>query len=449
MRRNIVHPGADELTYAIREIVTQARRLEALGVPITWENIGDPVRKGESVPEWIKTIVADLAQEDDSYAYSDTQGDPHTRAFLAEKVNQRGGAQIHPDDILFFNGLGDAISKIYGFLRREARVIGPSPAYSTHSSAEGAHAGDAPITYTLNPERGWLPDVEELRQKVRYNPSIAGILIVNPDNPTGIVYPRALLEEVVGVARKHDLFLVFDEVYINLVYGDTPIVPLSDVIGDVCGISLKGISKEVPWPGARCGWAEMYNRDRDPVFARYTKSLADAKMLEVCSTTLPQRAIPRILSHPGYAAYLAKRNATYEARAREACEILERVDGIHVVCPQGAFYMVVLFDRDVLDLEMSLDIAEPDVRRAVEAMTGPTAQPDYRFVYYLMGATGIVVVPLSSFCCERMGLRITLLESDDAKRRWTFETLADAIERYLASGRAPAAAPLLHPPVRS
>lgn len=441
MRRNIVHAGADELTYAIREIVVQARRLEALGVPITWENIGDPVRKGELVPDWIKSIVADLAREDDSYAYSDTQGDPETRRFLAGMVNERGGAQIQREDILFFNGLGDAISKIYGFLPRAARVIGPSPAYSTHSSAEGAHAGDTPITYTLDPDRGWLPDVEELRQKVRYNPSIAGILIVNPDNPTGVVYPRELLEDVIGIAREYDLFLVFDEVYLNLVYEGTPIVPLSDIIGDVCGISLKGISKEVPWPGARCGWAEMYNRHRDPMFARYTKSLVDAKMLEVCSTTLPQRAIPPIMSHVNYAGYLAERNATYAAHAREASEILNRVEGVRVVCPQGAFYMVALFDHDVLDPEMSLDIAQVDVRRIVQELAGATEQPDYRFAYYLMGATGIVVVPLSSFCCNRMGFRVTLLESDDAKRRWTFESLADSIERYIASRRGTATAP--------
>ncbi|MEO2195238.1 MAG: pyridoxal phosphate-dependent aminotransferase, partial [bacterium] len=348
MRRNIVHIGAGELTYAIREIVEQAGRLEALGVTMSWENIGDPVQKGERIPDWIKDIVADLVRDDASYAYCPTRGEPATREFLATRVNTRGGAQIGPNDILFFNGLGDAVSKALGFLRREARVIGPSPAYSTHSSAEGAHAGDGPLTYTLDPDQGWQPDLDEIRQKVRYNPSIAGILLINPDNPTGVVYSRSTLEGVVEIARQFDLFVMCDEVYINITYNGAPAVHLSDVIGDVCGLSLKGISKEVPWPGSRCGWVEFYNQDADPIFARFAKSLVDAKMLEVCSTTLPQRAIPRIMGDARYAAHLARRAAEFKHRAAEACAVLSGVPGITVNEPQGAFYLTVLFDRGAL-----------------------------------------------------------------------------------------------------
>ena len=201
--------------------------------------------------------MCDLVRDDASYAYCPTRGEPATREFLATRVNARDGVQIGPNDVLFFNGLGDAVSKALGFLRREARVIGPSPAYSTHSSAEGAHAGDSPLTYTLDPDRGWQPDLDEIRQKVRYNPSIAGILLINPDNPTGVVYSRSTLESVVEIARQFDLFVMCDEVYINITYNGAPAVHLSDVIGEVCGLSLKGISKEIPWPGSRCGWVEF------------------------------------------------------------------------------------------------------------------------------------------------------------------------------------------------
>lgn len=434
MRRNIVHIGAGELTYAIREIVEQADRIEALGVDMSWENIGDPIQKGERIPDWIKDIVADLVRDDSSYAYCPTRGEPATREFLATRVTARGGAQIGPDDILFFNGLGDAVSKALGFLRREARVIGPSPAYSTHSSAEGAHAGDHPITYTLDPDRGWQPDLDEIRQKVRYNPAIAGILLINPDNPTGVVYSRDTLEGVVEIAREFDLFVMCDEVYINITYNSAPAVHLSDVIGDVCGLSLKGISKEVPWPGSRCGWMEFYNQNTDPVFARFARSLVDAKMLEVCSTTLPQRAIPRIMGDPRYPAHLATRAAEYQRRASEACAILSAVAGITVHEPQGAFYLTVLFDRDAITASMSLPIPDQRVQQVIdELILQAGVEPDFRFVYYLMGATGIVVVPLSSFCCQRHGFRITLLECDDERRRRMFETLARVIGEYQAS----------------
>ncbi|MDA1092611.1 MAG: pyridoxal phosphate-dependent aminotransferase [Acidobacteria bacterium] len=433
MRRNIVHIGAGELTYTIREIVEHAGRLEALGVEMAWENIGDPVQKGERIPDWIKGIVADLVQDDSTYGYCPTRGELPTREFLAARVTARGGARITPDNILFFNGLGDAVSKAFGFLRREARVIGPSPAYSTHSSAEGAHAGDHPITYTLDPDQGWRPDLDEMRQKVRYNPAIAGILLINPDNPTGVVYSRDTLEEVVAIAREFDLFVMCDEVYINITYGDAPAVHLSDVIGDVCGLSLKGISKEIPWPGSRCGWVEFYNQDTDPIFARFARSLLDAKMLEVCSTTLPQRAIPKILGDTRYPAHLTARAAEFKRRAGEACAVLSRVPGITVHEPQGAFYLTVLFDRDILKTAMSLPLPDPRIQQLIDELVAQHPEPDFRFVYYLMGATGIVVVPLSSFCCVRHGFRITLLECDDRRRVAMFDTLAGVIAAYLAS----------------
>jgi len=141
MRNNIVHIGAGELTYEIRAIVDIAEKLNKLGRKTNMENIGDPIAKGEKIPGWMKEIVSGLAMQDCSYGYCATKGLLQTREFLAERTNQRGGVQISAEDIIFFNGLGDAIQKVYGLLRRESRVIGPSPTYSTHSSAEGAHAG--------------------------------------------------------------------------------------------------------------------------------------------------------------------------------------------------------------------------------------------------------------------------------------------------------------------
>jgi alanine-synthesizing transaminase len=162
MRNNIVSIGADELKYEIREIVAVAKEFGNLGVEILWENIGDPVQKGEKIPDWIKEIVVSTARDDASYAYSPTRGLDATREFLANQSNRNGNVRITKDDIIFFNGLGDAISKIYGQLRREYRVIGPSPAYSTHSSAEASHAGSEYIAYNLDPKNLWYPDLNDL-----------------------------------------------------------------------------------------------------------------------------------------------------------------------------------------------------------------------------------------------------------------------------------------------
>jgi len=432
MRRNILHVGAANLKYEIREIVAAAQEIQSLGRTITWENIGDPVHKGEAPPAWIQDIVADLVYEPLSWGYCDTQGVPEVRQFLADEVNRRGGVQVTADDIMFFNGLGDAIAKVYGFMRREARILGPSPAYSTHSSAEAAHSGYSHVTYQLDPKTGWLPDMDDIRNKVRYNDSIAGILLLSPDNPTGAVYPRSLLEEIAEVAREYDIFVIADEIYANIVFNGQPPLHMSEWIGDVPGIAMRGISKEYPWPGGRCGWLEILNKGKDPVFAQYVDSLLAAKRLEVSSTTLPQLSIPRVMGDPRYPGHLERRRKMFAARADEMVAAFAGCEHVTVNKPGGAFYFTVRFHDGVLNGKQTLPIDDPAIRGAVERMV-EGVEPDKRFVYYLMGATGIVVVPLTGFQSNHHGFRATLLETDDEKRAWVFRSLREAIDRYVTS----------------
>ena len=431
MRTNIVHEGADELSYEIRGIVSFADKLAKLGVPIIWENIGDPIAKGEKVAPWIKDIIAEYTRKDTCFGYTPTKGVLLARQFIASERKKESQIILDPEDILFFNGLGDAISIIYTYLRRNARVIGPSPAYSTHSSAEAAHAGSSHITYVLDPHRNWLPDVEDLRNKVRYNPSIAGILIINPDNPTGMVYPRKVLEQIVDIARTYGLFLVADETYARLAYEAKDFTPLYEVIGnDVPTIVMRGLSKEIPWPGSRCGWIEVYNKDIDAGFARYIKTLNDAKMLEVCATALPQHVLPAILGNAQYDAHVKERVARYAERATRAYKSFSELSGIMAPRPEGAFYYSVVFDH--LPEFGTLPISDERVRSEVENAV-INVSPDKRFVYYLLGATGIVVVPLSGFNTDVVGFRMTLLETDDNRFDDTIRRIKQAIVTYRAS----------------
>lgn len=433
MRRNIVHPGASELTYEIREIVAVGERLKTLGVQVYWENIGDPVAKGRNIPLWIREIVADLIMnENTSWGYSPTKGVLATRKYLADIRNAEGGVQISPDDILFFNGLGDAIQTSFMYLHPSSRVLGPNPAYPAHSSAEGAHAKSEHLTYDLLPEKDWLPDLEDMYRKVKYNPNVAGILIINPDNPTGTVYPEAILRGIVEIAREFDLFVMSDEIYASITYGDTPMIPISKVLDNVPGMALKGLSKEIPWPGSRCGWVEFYNKTVDANFATFAKALVDAKQLEVCSTTLPQMALPKIFSHPAYPAHLRSVVDEYAYKAEILIKTLGNVAGLSIVKPKGAFYASPLFNPGVLRNNQTLPIADANVRTYVEQIV--TGVPnDKRFVYYLLGATGICVVPLSGMNSQLEGFRITLLEPDIEKFTVTLKKLATAIGEYLTS----------------
>ncbi len=431
MRTNIVHEGADELTYEIRGIVRVAQQLQKLGVEIVWENIGDPIAKGETVPQWIKDIVAATMREDKSFGYSPTKGVVSAREFIAAERLRQSNIILNPEDILFFNGLGDAISKVYTYLRHSARIIGPCPAYPTHSSAEAAHAGAPHITYTLDHHKNWYPNLEDIRNKVKYNPLVAGILIINPDNPTGMVYPKRVLEEIVSIAREYGLFLIADETYAQLSYGREKMTPLYEVLGnDVPAIVMRGLSKEIPWPGSRCGWIEIYNKDNDPMFARYAKTLVDAKMLEVCSTTLPQLALPKIMSDQRFAGHVQARAENYRKKADLARAVFSGLGEVIAPCPESSFYYSVVFEEGVLNGEQSLLIADQAVREYIETEVEGVA-PDKRFVLYLMAATGVCVVPLSGFNTDLPGFRMTLLETDEEKFKQTVEKIAQAIRTYV------------------
>ena len=432
MRQKLLSEGANELTYEIREIVKKAKALQKMGVEISWENIGDPLQKNAKIPQWIKDIVTGLTQIDKTYGYCDSKGELETREFLAKRTNALNGAQITPNDILFFNGLGDAISTIYQYLTPTTRVIGPSPAYSTHSSAEAAHANHNPLTYRLDPENHWYPDMDDLRNKVKYNPNVVAILLINPDNPTGMVYPKEILEEIVELAKEFDLFLISDEIYNQITYNGARAYALAEIIGDVPGVAMRGISKELPWPGSRCGWIECYNRNADPEFNRLCKVLDDAKMIEVCSTTLPQMVIPKVLGDPRYESYRKELNEKIGWRSRFISETLQEVPELTFNPTYGAFYNTIVFKPGTLRNDQKLEIKDPKIRAQVEEWVKGVSL-DFRFVYYLLGATGICVVPISSFCSDLLGFRVTLLEENEELLKRTFTTLRSAIRDYLDS----------------
>ncbi len=437
MRSILLARGAERLEYEIREIVKKAEQVERCGQKIYWENIGDPIQKNAKIPAWIKEIITKLVQEDKTYGYCHSKGLLQTRKFLAERNNALGGVKISENDILFFNGLGDAISKVYQFLHPSTRIIGPSPAYPTHSSAEAAHASMAPLTYKLDPDNHWYPDLEDLYNKVKYNPNVAGILIINPDNPTGMVYPLETLQRIVSIAEEFNLMLISDEIYNNITYNGARAYALAEVIGSVPGIAMKGISKEVPWPGARAGWMEFYNREKDKDFARLCEILEDVKMTEVCSTTLPQYAIPLILSDPAYAPYRKERNEAIGKRSKIITDILGNVPMIKFNETYGAFYNSIVFKEGVFKEGQHLHTDNPDIQALLDQwFEGKNYAPDKRFAYYLLATEGVCVVPLSSFHSDLLGFRVTLLEEDEELLRITFEKIRKAVMDFCSSEKA-------------
>jgi alanine-synthesizing transaminase len=180
---------------------------------------------------------------------------------------------------------------------------------------------------------------------------------------------------------------------------------------------------------------EVYNADKDEIFARYIDAILTQKMSEVCSTTLPQMAIPRIMTHPQYQPYLQERLRHYEKLSNIAYGILKDLPYVMVNRTCGAFYMTVVFNEAVLNNRQRLPIPQKDVRTYIESLVAEPIEPDKRFVYYLLGATGICVIPLTSFFTDLPGFRMTLLERDEAKFEHVVRTLGEKIVQYVESTR--------------
>lgn len=427
MRQNLLRADSTLLSYPIREVVLIGKQLEKLGnYKMIWENIGDPVSAGEAVPEWMKEITQEQISRDESFAYTDSRGFVEAREYVLENFSSNKVCTI--DDILFFNGLGEAINKILNNLPKEVRVLVPSPTYPSHATAEAMHAGCNFISYGLDPENNWEPDIEEIENKVKYNDHVVAILVINPNNPTGSVYERETLEKIVDIARRYDCFLIFDEIYHHMTFEGVKMTLLHEIIGDVPGLSLKGISKDIPWPGSRCGWVEIYNAEKDESFRDYVKMILLAKMLEVCSTTLPQVILPHIYSHPKFEPYLASRLEKYEKRANEATDFFEKIPQVRISRPKGVFYLVV----ELLDLPRSqLDAKNKAVRLFIDdLLKQKQVSEDFQFSYELMASKGVCVVPLTGFGSHLNGFRMTLLQEDDEVFTQTLEEIGDAISEY-------------------
>jgi len=379
MRKNILLPWSKELRYIIREIVDLAKKVEEKK-EIYWENIWDPVQKWEKIPSWMKEIVKNACNTDEVYWYCPTRWLDKTLEYIISK-----NPKLTKNDIIFFNWIWDAINKLYKALAFDSRIIWPNPAYPTHSSTEAAHAGSFHITYRLDPNNNWYPDMEELENKVKYNPNIVWILVINPDNPTWVVFPKKIMKQFVNLCKKYNLFLIVDEIYEKLTFDKKDKILLADIIEDVPWIAMKWISKDLPWPGARCGWIEVYNANKDDNFRKYVDTLLALKMVEVCSTTLPQYVLPEIYESENYKNYLKSRIKKYQKRASLAEKILKDSKQLKIIKPKWAFYLTVLFDKINKNKQISLE--DKELEKLISSKLDKSTRFDEKFCYYLLAET--------------------------------------------------------------
>ncbi|HLG25804.1 MAG TPA: aminotransferase class I/II-fold pyridoxal phosphate-dependent enzyme, partial [Candidatus Gracilibacteria bacterium] len=279
MRNKLANPDVKLMKYGIREIVDVAQKLGEIDPKFNFvsENIGDPIPKGWTVPPFLKKLIVDEVQKpgDKVFGYSHSRGLPATRKWVVEYAKRYSpSSTLDYEFVLFASGLGAAISAAYHMLPKGARVLQPTPSYPTHASMESFSAGAEPITYKLDPDKEWQPDLAHMEEQIKTHPEVTAILIINPNNPTGAVYSRETLESIVKLAEQYGLMIISDEVYFRMVYNGHKFEQITEIAqGRVPLMVMRGLSKDVPWPGGRCGWIEFHNVELDPDFRAYAEAV--------------------------------------------------------------------------------------------------------------------------------------------------------------------------------
>ena len=322
-----------EVRYEIRGALTRrARELEAAGTPIIKLNIGNPGRYGFTVPNHLREAIA--AHLHESEAYGHEQGLEEAREAIAAQQHARGARHVQVERIFIGNGVSELIDlSLRALLQPGDEVLLPSPDYPLWSAATILNSG-VPRYYRCLAENRHMPDPEEMEALI--TPRTRAVVLVNPNNPTGAVYPRALLEQIVEIATRHRLLLLCDEIYDEVLYDDTPFQPLAELAGSTPCISFGGLSKVHRACGYRVGWLSLSG---DPARTHeYRDALQLLAALRLCANVTAQWAvIPALQDAPTINALTSPGGRLYEARQA----ILDGVAASHyldVVSPGGALY---------------------------------------------------------------------------------------------------------------
>lgn len=372
----------DDVRYEIRGgLSRRARELEAEGRQIIRLNIGNPGLFGFTVPAHVRAEVeANLGK---SEAYCHQQGLAVAREAIAAREIARGAHGAHADNVFIGNGVSELIDlTLRALLNTGEEVLLPSPDYPLWSAATVLNGGRAHY-YPCPASRAHLPDPDEVEALV--TPRTRALVLINPNNPTGAAYPRALLEALVDVARRHRLLLLSDEIYDGILYDDAPFHALAPLAGDVPCVTYSGLSKTQRACGYRAGWISISGTESR--FAGFRAALDLLSALRLCANVPAQWAIAPALNGPDTVSTLTAPGGRLHHARQAVLDGVRASEFLDVVAPQGALYAFPQVRRDMLP-----------------------AFDDEAFALELLETESVLVVPGSGFNIpERNHFRMTLL----------------------------------------
>ncbi len=319
--------------YEIRGALTRrARELESVGRDIIKLNIGNPGRYGFEAPAHLRQAMA--AHLADSAAYGHEQGLEAARAAIAERQRANGARDVGIERIFIGNGVSELIDlSLRALLQPGDEVLLPSPDYPLWSAATILNGG-VPRYYRCLAENAHLPDPDEIAALV--TPRTRALVLINPNNPTGAIYPRALLERIAAIAARHHLLLLCDEIYDEILYDDAVFQPLAAIAGDTPCLSFGGLSKVYRACGYRVGWMSLSGNVA--ATADYRDALQLLAALRLCPNVTAQWAIPAALEGAPTIRALTAPGGRLHAARRIIVDGVAASNYLSLVTPAGALY---------------------------------------------------------------------------------------------------------------
>jgi alanine-synthesizing transaminase len=375
-----------DVRYEIRgELAQRALELEAAGREIIKVNIGNPGAFGFAVSEHVReTIERNLAR---SETYCHQKGILPAREAIVAQQRSHGISHSHVDRIFIGNGVSELIDlSLRALLDDGDEVLLPSPDYPLWSAATVLNGGK-PVYYSCPAESAHVPDAAEIEALV--TPRTRAIVIINPNNPTGAVYPRAVLEAIVATAQRHGLILLSDEIYDEIVYDKADFVPLARIAGDVTCLTFDGLSKVQRACGYRVGWLSLTGAPGQ--LGEIERGLDLLASLRLCANVPGQWAIVPSLTGPDTISPLTAPGGRLHDTRQAVIDACANSRFLDVVAPRGALYAFPGVRADVLpgfdDEKFALDLLEAE---------GVLIVPGYGFNYPKRNHFRTTLLPLAA-----------------------------------------------------
>ncbi len=396
---------ASNIEYAIRDVIVHTQELIKKGKKIYYLNIGDPAAFDFKTPQYVKDALRKAIKDNENY-YSPSEGRPELREAIVHKEKRINNVDISADNVLVTQGISEGIEMILAALvERGEEILFPGPTYPPYISYTKFFDG-TPVAYETIEEEGWVPNIDDLRNKI--SPKTRAIVITNPNNPTGSVYSAKIIREILDIAGEHNLLVISDEIYDQLTY-EKEFVSTAHLAKDVPVVGLNGFSKVYQMTGWRLGY--MYFKGEDKVLDDLRLGVEKQCRIRLCANTPVQIAGAAALEGPqdfvkGIVEKLKRRRDYAYKRINE-------IEGITTTKPEGTFYIF------------------PKIRDI-----GTRWKTDMDFVVELLKETGVLIVNGSGFDPDygKDHARIVFLPPVDELKE-AFDEMETFIEKKIKKDR--------------